>query len=209
MGAGGRACSGWTAAPPGFPVGIPGGWAHPLPRAPTVGTAEAAGGCDPAPRTRDEEHGQQRERAAGFRQPLPPARATAGSAIQTRPAGCKSPGLNPSFREWGRSGRPPPYFFWTGNAVGRATFPGSAGARLRLAGPPRSSRRARRLFVSPRLPSSQTNGCRQEIGRAPGEPGSSAQRGGGATPPPAGSAPTSSGGWDSGKCFDISSEEGT
>ena len=67
-----------------------------------------------------------------------------------------------------------------------ASFPAGAGARLPRGRAARPPRLARCLFVSRRLPSSQTHGCWQEIGRARG---SGRRRRGGEGAPRGRSAP--------------------
>lgn len=64
-----------------------------------------------------------------------------------------------------------------------ASFPGSAGGRAASAWQGRPLPAWAPPLCLPAAPSSQTNGRRQEIGRAPGEPRASARRGGGAARP--------------------------
>lgn len=73
------------------------------------------------------------------REPEPQPRAR----FTPRPAGCRAPGLTPSFREWERRSRPS--LPLERKRVGRARLPGSAGARL-----PRG--RAARLLPPGALP---------------------------------------------------------
>lgn len=158
-----------------------------------LGRRQGVGGCGLAPTARGTaSRGRARTALPGSSASLKPQSEDRSGP---RPAGCKSP-RGRTYREWGRHGRP--RFLWKENAAGRASFPASAGARLPRGRAARSPRLARCLFVSPRLPSSQTNGCWQEIGSDLGEPRSSARRGGAPLSLPAPGAPSPGGG-----CFDI------
>lgn len=145
---------------------------------PGRGASRAAGGCGPTVRGTASRGRARTALPASLgrqRQPQPGERCVGDPA--PGPHCCRSPG-EPILQGMGEAAAS--HFPWKGNALGCARFPGSAGARLPRGrvtrSPTRSPRLARCLFVSPRLPSSQTNGCRQEIGRAPGEPHSSAAR---------------------------------
>lgn len=149
-------------------------------------------------------HGQQRAREAALPRP-PSAESDSRREVQAQSRRLQVPGSDPAHHGIGEARQALTSGKETQWAAPVFAAPRARG--FRVAGPPLSPRLARRLFVSPRLPSSQTNGCRQEIGRAPGEPRSSARRGGGAARRLASGGPSRGGG--GGGCFDISSKEGT
>lgn len=174
VGAGGRTWSGLTAAPPGGPVVFPGDWAPGLGgfqlRARAGGPlGPRAGRCGPS----------GRGAAIRGRARTAPPGATATREIRARAGRLQVSGSDPSARGRGRRGRPPA-------SSGKETQSARQLSRLRRRaasawqGRPAPSRLARCLFVSPWLPSSQTNGCWQEIRCALWEPRSSGRRGGGA-----------------------------
>lgn len=161
------------------PKGIPGSWAHKPRRFAAGAHWGPPAGVIPRPGPAVKSTASRGRARTAPRQPWP--RAAAGREIRTEARRLPVPGRTHPSGNGGGGGRAPLPLERKGSRLCQLSQ--LAGARLPRGRATRSSRLARCLFVSPRLPSSQTNGWRQEIGRAPGKPGSSARRGGGATRP--------------------------
>lgn len=178
--------SGSTAFGTGGAGGMPGGRAHrPRPVQPWVRLGRLQGRSGVAGRPRPAVRGTT---SRGQARTAPPGSA---ASPKPRPTGDPGPDLRAARLQGAdsRSGD-------GGGAAGpaspgkktrsAASFPAGAGARLPRGRAARPPRLARCLFVSRRLPSSQTHGCWQEIGRARG---SGPRRRGGEGAPRGRSAP--------------------
>lgn len=186
VGAGGRAWGGSPAIPTGDLVGIPGGMAHRLwpVQVWARGRGVSVAGRRVWPDTRDS---RLEARPAGGtrgppRQAQPPARGLSPNVDRAQTCRLPFPGGPESGSANGGGAAGPASSEKKAQSAAPA-FPPPRVRGFRVAGPSAPPRLARCLFVSPRLPSSQTNGCWQEIGRALGEPRKSTWRGGGAARP--------------------------